>query len=398
MLIDGLSGYATTPDSATISPSGDLDMRCYASLDNWTTSSAQFLLSKANPGTDASYQLFMLNGYICALVYSTAGATAAFQSTSLAPVTNGQAKWIRATISLSNGLGLAVGTFYTSSDGTTWTQLGNATYQLTMASVKDSAVVLELGRGTYPSGTVTFNQPLITCDAANFDGTNDYLTHGASALTGVSNSKKGIYSAWIRFNGGNGTAINFIYSNTAAIWIVRTAGNVLWVQGYNTGGSVILNLSTTNTYTSGSTWYHFLISWDLGAGAASIYVNDVSSATSSSITNDSIRYTETSAKVMFAGSTSGTNPSPVDAAEIYIAYGQYLDFTVTANRRKFISDSGKPVHLGTNGSIPTGTAPTIYFHLDHLESANNFGAINHGSSDAFTVNGSLTTSSGSPSD
>jgi len=47
-------------------------------------------------------------------------------------------------------------------------------------------------------------------------------------------------------------------------------------------------------------------------------------------------------------------------SEIYFDVNRFLDFSVVANRRKFISASGVPVELGTNGQLPTGSVPIVY--------------------------------------
>ena len=73
-------------------------------------------------------------------------------------------------------------------------------------------------------------------------------------------------------------------------------------------------------------------------------------------------------------------------AEVYFAPGQYLYFSIASNRRKFISRTGKPVHLGTTGMLPTGTAPLVYHHLDDAEAVANF-ATNRGTGGNFTITG-----------
>ena len=109
-----------------------------------------------------------------------------------------------------------------------------------------------------------------------------------------------------------------------------------------------------------------------------------------------IGYTEATAPVVMAATSAGSAKVHGDLAEVYIAYGQYLDFTVTSNRRKFISSTGKPVNLGTDGSLPTAVSPSVYFHLAHSEAPADFG-LNRGSGGNFTVQGSLTTAATSPS-
>jgi hypothetical protein len=84
-------------------------------------------------------------------------------------------------------------------------------------------------------------------------------------------------------------------------------------------------------------------------------------------------------------------------AELFFAPGQFLDFSVQSNRRKFRSSGGKPISLGADGSTPTGTKPLIYLHLDDAETANNF-ATNRAGNGNLTVTGALTTRATSPSD
>jgi hypothetical protein len=60
---------------------------------------------------------------------------------------------------------------------------------------------------------------------------------------------------------------------------------------------------------------------------------------------------------------------------------------------KFFSAAGKPVALGADGSTPTGTAPRIFFSGD-----NSSFATNKGTGGSFTLTGSLTNASTSPSD
>jgi predicted secreted protein len=47
-------------------------------------------------------------------------------------------------------------------------------------------------------------------------------------------------------------------------------------------------------------------------------------------------------------------------AEFYLATAQYLDISKSVNQRKFVTTGGTPVHLGADGSAPTGRQPEIY--------------------------------------
>ena len=84
-----------------------------------------------------------------------------------------------------------------------------------------------------------------------------------------------------------------------------------------------------------------------------------------------------------------------DIAEVYYAQ-EYVDLSVQANREKFISGTGtgaKPVDLGNDGSIPTGTQPLIYFR--GAKDTWNAGT-NAGSGGDFTMSGAVVDSSNEP--
>jgi hypothetical protein len=248
----------------------------------------------------------------------------------------------------------------------------------------------------YGDGAVSF-----AVDSADFDGTNDYMTRGAS-LSGVADSKSGILSAWVRLDGGNGVT-GFIFNAPIAIGDLvnrfelqrNNNNNFFLVGGRNAAGTQILKLESSGGYVAGATWRHVLASWDLATAAGHLYINDVSDITSSTLTNDTIDYTV--ADFVIGARGDGASKLNGCLAELYFAPGQYLDFSVAANRRKFISAIGKPVPLGTTGVLPTGTAPLVYQHLDNLEAVTFF-RINRGTGGNFSIVGVLDPASSNPSD
>lgn len=244
------------------------------------------------------------------------------------------------------------------------------------------------------------SENLIGCDSADFDGTSDYMTRGAG-LTGAANAKTGIFSAWIRLDGGDGAQIEMLHGTVSLgggdtrFHCFRGSGNKISIFGFNAAGISILNVATVASYTAGATWYHVLSSWDLASAATHLFINDVSDESTVTATDDTIDYT-------LGDWAIGAMPSTIQKfngclAEFYFAPGQYLDFSAIANRRKFISAGGNPVVLGADGSFPTGTAPLVYQHLADGEAVANF-ATNRATGGDFTITGTLTTGSTSPSD
>lgn len=240
-----------------------------------------------------------------------------------------------------------------------------------------------------------YGNPQIIVDGADFDGANDYMLRGGG-LTGAADSKTGILSCYIRLDGGDGTTRYIINGSQTNYFIFEIdSDNKYKIVGSNGAASMILYIHTVNTYTAGAAWVHLLASWDLNTGNSHLYINDIDDLSVQIETNDTLDYTLSEWSV--GAAIGGTNKTNGCIAELYFAPGQYLDFSILANRRKFISASGKPVHLGTTGALPTGTAPLIYHHLDNGEAVANF-ATNRGTGGSFSITGTLDTASSSPSD
>ncbi len=181
--------------------------------------------------------------------------------------------------------------------------------------------------------------------------------------------------------------------------VAMLGGLGLIVFADNAAGTRVLELHASTTSLTANSWYHLLCSWDVSTSTGHLYLNDANDLNTATDV-----YVDSSLEHSLVDTWSvGANGSGAGAkwdgglAEIYFAPGQYLDFSVEANRRKFITSDGKPANLGLTGSIPTGTAPIIYLHLDDGETASNL-AVNRGTGGNLTVTGALTTRATSPSD
>jgi hypothetical protein len=161
---------------------------------------------------------------------------------------------------------------------------------------------------------------------------------------------------------------------------------------YSNGITVV---SPADTLVS-DTWMNLLISQNLNLSAGNkvcqMYVNDAV-ITPDIFVDNSAAFVLSYAGVPFTVLNDFFNLYEGDAADLWIAPGQFIDFSVEANRRKFIDADGKPVSLGADGSTPTGTAPAVFFSGD----SSSF-ATNKGTGGAFTLTGSLTDALTSPSD
>lgn len=235
-------------------------------------------------------------------------------------------------------------------------------------------------------------------EAADFDGSNDYMTRGGG-LTGAADSKQGIFSAWARVDGGDGAERTILSSETgsgAQINQIRLfTDNRLFIDCGAAGDpfTISLRIRTAGTILAGASWRHILASWDVAAAERHLYIDDVSDVVQVLYNNLNVDYTNADWAI---GATTGAfNKFNGGLAELYYAPGQYLDFSVEANRRKFISAASKPVNLGGDGSLPTGSAPLVYQRLGAGEAVANF-ATNRGTGGDFSITGTLDLADTSP--
>jgi hypothetical protein len=236
---------------------------------------------------------------------------------------------------------------------------------------------------------------LVTTEGAVFDGTNDYLSRGAS-LTGAADGDFGTFVCRFKFADSSGTEMLFgmplftVYRNSAAshqlqITLESTAGDPF---------NPVLN-HRTNTSFTGTDWINLMISWDANAAVGTrlkIYTGDtavaytnVSGSASTTLVGD---YTQ--ANFVIGAYTDFSSKFAGDIDFFWLDLTQSIDFSVEANRRKFFDSRGAPVSLGADGSTPTGTAPIVYLSGDAAEFPTN-----KGTGGGFTVTGTLTDSAGS---
>jgi hypothetical protein len=143
----GTSGnYASTPDSAAVSITGDIDIRVRVALDDWTPAAVQSLIMKEFVGA-RSYGMNVGTTGALRIRYSIDGTNALeFGSSATVSFTNGQTAWVRATRVASTG----VARFFTSTDATNdpdavvWTQLGTDV-ATTAGNIADTTSDLHFG-------------------------------------------------------------------------------------------------------------------------------------------------------------------------------------------------------------------------------------------------------------
>lgn len=223
----------------------------------------------------------------------------------------------------------------------------------------------------------------------DFDGTNDHFER-LSDLTGIADGAQGIFSCWFRLDGGNGVDQRFIWSFNQTN-ITRTSANVINVDFRGTGQ---VTMSTTGTHTASGTWKHLLTSWDTNtAGARHIYVSDVADTSVATFTAGNLDYTRGE---FWVGGNSGGGANRFNGclAEVFF-HTSWLDISVEANRRKFITAAGRPEYLGKLGERPLGVQPLVYMSRRLGAPVTSFNT-NLGTGGALTLTGTLDASSSNP--
>lgn len=155
LYLPGTAGnYASTPDHASLDVTGDIDLIARVQPSSWDSDTV--LVSKYSSAGARSYMLKTdPTGTGRLALYWSENGTAQNIATSTAATgfADGQAGWVRATLDVDGGAG-GVGrvTFYTSTDGSTWTPLG-ATVDAGSApsSIFSGASALEVG--SYAAGS-----------------------------------------------------------------------------------------------------------------------------------------------------------------------------------------------------------------------------------------------------
>lgn len=220
---------------------------------------------------------------------------------------------------------------------------------------------------------------------------------------GLANGSQGTISFWYRRSSNSQRPKILVCDgagdNGLIIEIDNSTNGPDNLQARLTDGSSSLFIVSTNTniIPEDDTWRHCLLAWDTNFSAGNkigqIYVDDVDRY-------NGVNDASAAFNVEYNVNDWGVSNNIVRTSSAYIDGGiselwfddTYIDISVKANRRKFISSSKRPVKLGSDGSRPTGSQPAIYLR------GNGTGFnVNSGSGGDFTVTGTLTTPSDTPS-
>lgn len=185
--LPGTNGaYASVPDSAALSLIGELDIRVKAALTDWTPAVQCLAVAKFVPNVSGEYALRIATTGRLAMAWQDVTLVAPhFGNSSASPtVTDGADLWIRVTRSAgvynagNDSYDYTV-TYYTSPDGSVWTQLGTtvniaAGSADTDAGVQDSSN--DVAIGSYSNGTNATIGKIYNVDIKSTIGGTSVLT------------------------------------------------------------------------------------------------------------------------------------------------------------------------------------------------------------------------------
>lgn len=244
----GLTSKAATPDAASLDITGDLDIRCKLSELSWSAPGGQYLVTKVNvPVTDASYYLFLNSDGRPGFGWSADGVTVLTKNSTLSASTvfaAHSAGWVRAILDVDNGAAGNDVKFYTSPDGTTWTQLGTTVTTAGVTSVHAGAVDLEIGTYSGNSGASMNNSYIFKAEVRNgIAGTVVANPDFSAQLGGTTSFLDGTGKTWTitspaQINTDGGSVQNSPTDLTGETGHVRFTGEVsAWPQNWDTTGS-----------------------------------------------------------------------------------------------------------------------------------------------------------------
>lgn len=236
--LPGASGaYASTPDTASLDITGDVDLRADVALEAWS-GVQQTLIAKYATGTNQrSYALVVLSTGMLRMLWSETGAAGLTADSTVAPtVASGGRLAVGATLDVDNGAAGRTITFYTAPTmAGPWTVLGSPVPQAGVTSLFVGSAELSVGAwntgGVDNPATGWFYAGEVRSGIGGTVAANPDFTVHSPGLTGFTDSTGKAWSV-------NGTAAIEGHGFRAGLTVPFTVPGVLVggeVQLVNTG-------------------------------------------------------------------------------------------------------------------------------------------------------------------
>lgn len=241
LCLNGVAGnFASAADSAALSITVDIDIQANVALNDWTPAAANVVCARWAGGGASSFIFRVIASGGLQLSYSLDG-TAIISATSTATVSFSDLSsgWVRATKQSSSG----TVKFYTSKNGSSWTQLGDDV-AATSGAMFDGAQSLEIGTRNAGSaeplsGLVYRVRILNGYDGAGTLVFDANFATAAKLATSFTESSSNAATVTINTSGATGARISGardLYQGTAAnqpILTIAASGNYLTFDGSN---------------------------------------------------------------------------------------------------------------------------------------------------------------------
>jgi hypothetical protein len=152
--------YVSTPDTAALDITGDIDLRIDVTLTDWNPGSFRTLIAKYTPANQKSYGLGINNSGKVAMFWSSTGSNDLESDSTVNPTPAASGRLaVRAVLDVNNGAAGNTVTFYTAPTiAGPWTQLGAPVVTGGTTSIFSSTAIVELGSD---SGGVSFHAATI---------------------------------------------------------------------------------------------------------------------------------------------------------------------------------------------------------------------------------------------
>lgn len=355
-------------------PTGDIDLRAKLSLSNWTAATTYRLIGQWENSPDYSYMLDLNSGNI-RVNYSTNGtSTASLSSNATISAAADSTLWVRATLDVNDGSGNKVARFYTSVDGSSWTQLGTNVVSAGTITLYNSSGRLEVA----------------TSNAGSSGALNGKLFH-AEVRSGIDGTVVArfdpdeITQSWLYWRGSDNQNWTLNLSRSTGQAYYGRDLSVSDVVGVSSTGYAVLNelamevmyvLPSSEAHNSGANW-SFKVSNMVNPDEGTYRVSHVA-------LTSSIGLIYTSSTSDFNVTVSGSIPIP-DA--------RTASFSVSSSNVRLLLDptqansSDQSVPLTLSLSTNAAQGYTLTSQLDHLlqtASGHVFPAVSSG-----TANGVL---------
>jgi hypothetical protein len=396
--LPGVAGnYLSTPDAAALDITGDIDLRVQVALDNWTPSGDDTLISKFGAGGNRSYRLTVTSAGNLSLIWSSDGTTLITATSSVATgITNGTIKWVRATLDVDNGSSGNTVTFFTSDNGTSWTQLGTTVVTAGITSIFNSTWTVDIG--TDGGAARPLDGKIFRAQILNGIGGTTVLDVNTSVITtGAATSFTAVTGQTVTIN--RSTSGRKTVAVTQPTWLFGTddymeVNNRYMAKPAGTGNYMYLPGITSN-FASTPDAAALDITGDLDLRVNVALDDWTPSATQSLIakstgsSNVSYRfYVRTDGKLEFAWSPTGTGagiagvastvaPTITDGTALWVRFTFDVDNGAGGRTATFFTSTngttwtqlGTPVTTAGTTSLFSGSAP------------NEIGSINTGTAD-----------------